>query len=127
MRAEAMAEKTRIENEAYGKRVEYLKKMISSEDKVERARWRQNLPQLPEWKLRRKRKRENRRQEEEEESSRKRRKCEARSSRSRSASDEEKSTDGSDIESAYSRTDEPAPRCKRILSEKARKKKKGKK
>ena len=131
MRAEAMVEKTRIEHEAYVQRAEYLSKVISSKDKVERARWRENLPQLPEWKLRRKRKRELRRQEEEEESLRKRRKVSSVRSRlgSRinpqptSASESEAESEEPGIEKVYSGAGEEAPKCKRILTLKAGKKK----
>ena len=131
MRAEAMVEKTKIEHEAYVKRAEYLAKVISSKDKVERSRWRENLPQLPEWKLRRKRKRELRRQEEEEESLRKRRKVSSVRSRlgSRinpqptSASDTEVESDELGIEEVYLGAGERAPKCKRILTLKAGKKK----
>ena len=131
MRAEAMVEKTRIEHEAYIRRAEYLSKVISSKDKVERSRWRENLPQLPEWKLRRKRKRELRRQAEEEESVRKRRKVSSvrsrlgprLSPRPTSASESKKEDEESDLERVYAGTDEKAPRCKRILTEKAKKKK----
>ena len=70
LRAEAMMEKTRLEYEAYVKRADYLSRMEQSKDKVERSRWRVNLPQLQ-----RKRKRELRRlaKAEEESSSKSRR------------------------------------------------------
>jgi len=131
MRAEAMMEKTKIEHEAYVKRAEYLSKIISSKDKVERSRWRENLPQLPEWKLRRKRKRDLRRQEEEEESSKKRRRLSSARSRlgSRvnpqptSVSESEPESEESGIEEVYSGASERAPKCKRILTLKAGKKK----
>ena len=48
MRAETMMEKTRLEYEAYGKKADYLSRVELSKDKVERSRWRENLPQLQE-------------------------------------------------------------------------------
>ena len=48
MRAETMMEKTRLEYEAYVKRADYLSRVELSKDKVERSRWRENLPQLQE-------------------------------------------------------------------------------
>ena len=44
-------ERSDAENKAYRERVEYLTKLASSEDTVERARWRDRMPQLPPWKL----------------------------------------------------------------------------
>ena len=135
LRAEAMIEKTRVEFEAYVKRAEYLTKIEQCKDKVERSRWRENLPQLPGWKLRRKRKREMRRLAEiEEESSRKRRKLgsiksrlgPAISSRSGSTSESKRSDLDTDLEDSFDGADETAPRCRRILTVSA-KKKKGKK
>ena len=132
MRAQAMMEKSRIELEAYSERAKYLEEMVNSTDLVERSRWREKLPQLPEWKLRRKRKRELRRQAEQEESSRKRRRCGSMRSRlgSRScsqgpktSSESEQESEDSDLERAYAGADEPAPRCRRVVTEKARKKK----
>ena len=131
MRAEAMLENTKIEHEAYVKRAEYLFKLVSSKDKIEKTRWRENLPQLPEWKLRRKRKRELRRQREEEDSVRKRRKVSLVSSRlgSRvspqptSASESEKEGEDVDLDEVYPGANEKAPKCKRIFTEKPRKKK----
>ena len=48
MRAETMMEKTRLEYEAYVKKADYLSRVELSKDKVERSRWRENLPQLQE-------------------------------------------------------------------------------
>ena len=39
-----MVEKTKIENEAYMKRAEYLREIIKCDDKIERSRWREKLP-----------------------------------------------------------------------------------
>ena len=136
LRAEAMIEKTRTELDAYIKRAEYLSRMEKCEDKVERSRWREKLPQLPEWKLRRKRKRDLRRLAEvEEESSRKRRRLgsvKARlgpscSSQARVVSESERSDLDTDLEDAFDGADESAPRCRRILTVKAKKTKSKKK
>ena len=43
-----MMEKTRLEYEAYVKKADYLSRVELSKDKVERSRWRENLPQLQE-------------------------------------------------------------------------------
>ena len=132
LRAEAMMEKSRAELEAYTKRAEYLRKVEKSGDKVERSRWREKLPQLPEWKLRRKRKRELRRLSEiEEESSAKRRKLgsvksrlgSCKPSQHRESSESERSELNTDLENAFDGADESAPKCKRILTMSARKKK----
>jgi len=132
LRAEAMVEKSRAELEAYTKRAEYLRKVEESGDKIERSRWRENLPQLPEWKLRRKRKRELRRLSEiEEESSAKRRKLGSvkkrlgsyRPSQPGDTSESERSELNTDMENAFDGADESAPKCKRILTLSARKKK----
>ena len=132
LRAEAMMEKSRAELDAYTKRAEYLKKVEKSGDKVERSRWREKLPQLPEWKLRRKRKRELRRLSEiEEESSAKRRKLGSVKSRlgsrkpsqRRESSESERSELNTDLENAFDGADESALKCKRILTMSARKKK----
>ena len=135
LRAEAMMEKTRTELEAYTRRAEYLRKVEQSGDKVERSRWREKLPQLPEWKLRRKRKRELRRLSEiEEESSAKRRRMgsvrsrlgKPRKDEAGDASESERSDLDTDLEDAFDGADETVPRCKRIITMSA-KKKKGKK
>ena len=132
LRAEAMMEKTRIELEAYTKRAEYLTKVEQSGDRIERSRWREKLPQLPEWKLRRKRKRELRRLSEiEEESSAKRRRLGSvksrlgaiRPSQARETSESERSELDTDLENAFDGADETAPRCRRILTVSAKKKK----
>ena len=132
LRAEAMVEKSRAELEAYTKRAEYLRKVEESGDKIERSRWRENLPQLPEWKLRRKRKRELRRLAEiEEESSAKRRKLGSvkkrlgsyKPSQPGDTSESERSELNTDMENAFDGADESAPKCKRILTVSARKKK----
>ena len=117
------------------KRAEYLFKLVTSKDMVERSRWRENLPQLPEWKLRRKRVRDLRRQEEEEESLRKRRKLSLVRSRlgSRinsqptSASESEVETVESGLKDVYSGANEKTPKCKWVLTLKAGKKKENKK
>jgi hypothetical protein len=44
-------ERSDAENKAYRERVEYLTRLASSDDTVERARWRDRMPQLPPWKL----------------------------------------------------------------------------
>ena len=136
LRAEAMMEKTRMEYEAYVKRADYLAKMEVSKDKVERSKWRKNLPQLPEWKLRRKRKREMRRQAEaEDERSGKRRRIGSVKSRlgsaipassKESSSESERSELDTDLEDAYDGANESVPRTKRLITTSA-KKKKGKK
>ena len=132
LRQEAMVEKSRIEYEAYVKRADYLREVIECKDKVERSRWREKLPQLPEWKLRRKRKRELRKQEIEE-GERKMKKPRLAPGRrnmrpggdthGNSESEEEKSEP--EMKEVYEGADEKVPKCKRIIGEKA--KKKGKK
>ena len=114
------------------KRAEYLFKLVTSKDMVERStRWRENLLQLPEWKLRRKRVRDLQRQEEEEESLRKRRKLSSVQSRlgSRinsqptSASESEVETVESGLKDVYSGANEKTLKCKWVLTLKAGKKK----
>jgi len=114
LRAEAMMEKTKAELDAYTRRAEYLRKVEQSGDKVERSRWREKLPQLPEWKLRRKRKRELRRL--------------GKPGRDGAGdvSESERSDLDTDLEDAFDGADETVPRCKRIITMSA-KKKKGKK
>ena len=135
LRQEAMVEKTRVEHEAYVDRARYLREVINCKDKVERSRWREKLPQLPEWKLRRKRKREARKQgnggiaaKRPRTDLKRTRRLESRSDQEKPISESEISDPESSMEDAYKGADEIPPKIKRVLGEKSKKKKrKGKK
>ena len=129
-----MVEKTRVENKAYMKRAKYLREVIKCDDKIERFRWREKLPLMLEWKLRRKRKLELRKQkkEEQERTLKKPRTAPLRVNKEpgrfvhvKLSSESEKSEPESDMEEVYDGVDEQPPKCKRIIGEKANKKKKG--
>ena len=50
-----IVERTKTEQElkCRNNRVQFLTELIEAEDTVERTRWRENIPKLPEWKVRR--------------------------------------------------------------------------